>query len=122
MPPSLSSFFHLYTVWRATPTATATATATATSAQALPARSIRPALTRFFVGSLKPVLVMQNFFLRKFYFSAPRFVGGITQSIVVIIYGNINKTEYFHIDKLKYIVGRRPVAMTFTLRIAARFR
>src|ERR1035437_1608029 len=45
IPSSSSSRFHVYTVWRATPTADAT------SAGRLPANNMRPARTRFFVAS-----------------------------------------------------------------------
>ena len=49
IPPSSRRRFHVYRVWRATPTATAT------SAHPLPASSNRPALTRFFEASLNLV-------------------------------------------------------------------
>lgn len=50
MPPASSNAFHVYTVWRATPTASAT------SAQPLPYCSIRPARNRFFAASRNPLL------------------------------------------------------------------
>ena len=46
MPPSWRRRFHVYTVWRATPTANAT------SVQALPHSGIRAARTRFLAASL----------------------------------------------------------------------
>ena len=55
IPPSSRSRFHVYTVWRATPTASAT------SAHPLPASNSRPALTRFFDASLNPVFAMPIF-------------------------------------------------------------
>ena len=55
MPPSSSNAFHVYTVWRATPTANAT------SAQPLPFCSIRPARKRFFAASLNRFCTMPIF-------------------------------------------------------------
>src|ERR1035437_4164269 len=54
MPPSSSNAFHVYTVWRATPTASAT------SAQPLPFCSIRPARSRFFAASHNRFSTIQN--------------------------------------------------------------
>ena len=55
IPPPSSSAFHVYTVWRATPTASAT------SAQPLPFCSIRPARKRLFAASLNLSCTMPIF-------------------------------------------------------------
>lgn len=55
IPPSSKRRFHVYRVWRATPTANAI------SAHPLPASSNRPALTRFFEASLNLVLAIPTF-------------------------------------------------------------